>query len=86
LQITDANLHGIRVFWAADQAWLLGDLHAKNIMRDAQGQIRVIDALMLAVPRAMMDCEQLATAVAAARMKAAGADDASQEMLFGFFS
>ena len=36
----------LRVFWLDGKIWLLGDLHRGNIMRDADGQPTVIDALI----------------------------------------
>ena len=39
-----------RLFWIAGKAWLLGDLHQGNIMRDADGQPTVIDALIGSIP------------------------------------
>lgn len=38
------------VIWLADQAWLVGDLHERNIMRDADGRPTIIDALIGPVP------------------------------------
>lgn len=51
------NIHGVvfgfpglrnsaAVIWELDQAWLLGDLHERNIMRDNKGCPTIIDALV----------------------------------------
>ncbi|MCX6972188.1 MAG: hypothetical protein NTV93_18835 [Verrucomicrobia bacterium] len=73
VQTSDAELDGIRVFWAQGKAWLLGDLHGLNIMRDSSGQTRVMDALMLEVPGRMIDENPVvAKAVRLAREKAEG--------------
>jgi len=37
---------GVWVFWAADKAWCLGDLHKGNIMRYPKGGATIIDALI----------------------------------------
>lgn len=68
IQISDVNMSGVRVFWADAKAWLLGDLHAKNIMRDFHCIDRVMDALMLEVPGAMIsEHPAVARAVSEAR-------------------
>lgn len=40
----------LRVFWVAGKAWLLGDLHRGNVMRDDDGVPTIIDALIGQVP------------------------------------
>lgn len=40
----------LRVFWVAGKAWLLGDLHRGNVMRDEDGVPTIIDALIGQVP------------------------------------
>jgi hypothetical protein len=83
IQISDADFHGLRVLWVDGEAWLMGDLHAANIMRDAHGQDRVIDALFMRVPSGMIaENQAVRAAVELARKKSEGADDSSQGMLF----
>ena len=83
IQISDADFHGLRVLWVDGEAWLMGDLHAANIMRDAHGQDRVIDALFMRVPSGMIaENQAVRAAVDLARKKSEGADDSSQGMLF----
>ena len=38
------------VVWILDRAWLVADLHERNIMRNAEGQPTIIDALTGTVP------------------------------------
>jgi RNA polymerase sigma factor (sigma-70 family) len=85
VQTSDAELDGIRVFWAQGKAWFLGDLHGQNIMRDASGQTRVMDALMLEVPGRMIDENPaVAKAVRLAIEKAEGTqEDSGQGDMFG---
>jgi hypothetical protein len=52
-----------------DQAWLVGDLHERNIMRDVEGSPTIIDALIGAVsPAAVKELRWLAEAVEDARV------------------
>ena len=48
------SFSGLRNFgavtWILDRAWLVADLHERNIMRDAAGQPTIIDALTGTVP------------------------------------
>lgn len=37
--------HNLAVFYAQEEAWLIGDLHKGNIMMDANGDPTIIDAL-----------------------------------------
>lgn len=84
IQISDADFNGLRVLWVDGEAWLMGDLHAANIMRDAHGQDRVIDALFMRVPSGMIaENQAVRAAVDLARRKAEGIEDEQQEMLFG---
>ncbi len=58
----------LRVFWVSGKAWLLGDLHQGNIMRGADGQPTVIDALIGSIPNtALAGLAQLDKAVREAR-------------------
>ena len=58
----------VRVFWVSGKAWLLGDLHRGNIMRDADGRPTVIDALLGTIPDAAVNAvAQLSKAVREAR-------------------
>ena len=43
------------VVWILDRAWLVADLHERNIMRDAEGRPTVIDALTGTVPPSYID-------------------------------
>lgn len=67
--LTVNGLRGnVRVFWVDGKAWLLGDLHQGNIMRDADGQPTVIDALIGCIPTAAQNAmAQLHKAVVEAR-------------------
>lgn len=40
----------VAVFWVDHRAWLISDLHERNIMRDADGAPTIIDALIGPVP------------------------------------
>lgn len=83
VQIADADFHGLRVLWVDGEAWLMGDLHAANIMRDAHGQDRVIDALFMRIPSAMIaENEAVRTAVSLARRKTEGPANEPQGELF----
>jgi hypothetical protein len=42
------------VIWLGGKAWIVGDLHERNIMRDAHGNPTIIDALVGAVSPAMV--------------------------------
>lgn len=67
------RMHEFRVFWCADKAWGLGDLHSGNIMRDAAGAAVVIDALLAEIPRPVMqDCPGLGRSLTTARRRADG--------------
>lgn len=43
------------VTWIFDRAWLVADLHDRNIMRDAENCPTIIDALTGAVPPSFID-------------------------------
>ncbi len=59
----------IAVTWLEGAAWLIGDLHERNIMRDAAGFPTVIDALIGPVtPAAHEAVPRLANTVARARL------------------
>ena len=84
-QINDVNMDGVRVFWAFGKPWLLGDLHAYNIMRDFAGQDRVMDALTLEVPGAMISenrAVERAVAESLRMMESGESNDPTQGMLF----
>jgi hypothetical protein len=42
--------HTVVVMWLENRAWLVGDLHERNIMRDQDGTPTIIDALIGPVP------------------------------------
>jgi hypothetical protein len=44
--------HTVVVMWLENRAWLVGDLHERNIMRDQDGIPTIIDALIGPVPQA----------------------------------
>lgn len=46
--------HTAVVLWLENQAWLVGDLHERNIMRDRDGTPTIIDALVGPVPPVAM--------------------------------
>jgi len=46
--------HTVVVMWLEDRAWLVGDLHERNIMRDQDGTPTIIDALIGPVPPAAL--------------------------------
>lgn len=46
--------HTVVVMWLEDRAWLVGDLHERNIMRDQDGKPTIIDALIGPVPPAAL--------------------------------
>ena len=46
--------HTVVVMWLEDRAWLVGDLHERNIMRDQDGTPTIIDALIGPVPAAAL--------------------------------
>ncbi len=71
----------LRIFWHDGKAWMLGDLHIKNIMQDAAGDMRVMDALIGSVPDEMRrDIPEVAQAILDA--STGGRDDSTQLELF----
>ena len=46
--------HTVVVMWLENRAWLVGDLHERNIMRDQDGTPTIIDALIGPVPHAAL--------------------------------
>ena len=42
--------HNLAIFYAQEEAWLIGDLHKGNIMRDVEGRPTIIDALVGYLP------------------------------------
>jgi hypothetical protein len=46
--------HTVVVMWLGNRAWLVGDLHERNIMRDQDGTPTIIDALIGPVPPAAL--------------------------------
>ena len=46
--------HTVVVMWLDNNAWLVGDLHERNIMRDQDGTPTIIDALIGPVPPSAM--------------------------------
>ena len=46
--------HTVVMMWLENRAWLVGDLHERNIMRDQDGTPTIIDALIGPVPPAAL--------------------------------
>jgi valyl-tRNA synthetase len=62
------SLAHVAVVWHRGRAWLIGDMHAQNIMRDSEGKARIMDALICPLPPHMeRDLPQVAEAVTKAR-------------------
>ncbi len=71
IQVADVRgLENIRIVWHHNQAWMIGDLHAKNIMRDADGRALIMDALTAPVPKAMLELPAVRQAIVEAKEKA----------------
>jgi hypothetical protein len=47
------------VLWLDEHTWILSDLHEGNIMRDAQGQPTIVDALVAPLPDAVVKSSRL---------------------------
>lgn len=47
------------ILWEHEQAWVLSDLHPGNIMRDADDQPTIIDALLSPLPPALIQSDRL---------------------------
>ncbi|MFN0077060.1 MAG: valine--tRNA ligase [Prosthecobacter sp.] len=76
------GLEDIRIVWHRDRAWMIGDLHAKNIMRDSSGKAVIMDALVAPVPKAMLALPAVQTAIREAKAKAGVLDAGDQADLF----
>jgi hypothetical protein len=48
-----------RLLFVADTPWLVADLHAKNLVRAADGRLRAIDLLAAPLPRPLIEREPL---------------------------
>ena len=74
----------LRVFWIGGRAWLLGDLHQGNIMRDADGAPTIIDALVGSIPEAALKAiAQLEKTVTEAREMRQGLRDHPSDLFDG---
>jgi hypothetical protein len=61
------------VLWLREQAWLVGDLHERNIMRDSLGRPTIIDALIgTIIPAAVKSLRSLEEAIEDAHALALG--------------
>ncbi|MFN0077492.1 MAG: hypothetical protein ACKVY0_13560 [Prosthecobacter sp.] len=49
------------ILWEHETAWIMSDLHYGNIMRDAQGQPTIIDALLAPLPPELIKGSRLLT-------------------------
>lgn len=49
------------ILWEHESAWIMSDLHYGNIMRDAQDQPTIIDALLAPLPPEMIKSSRLLT-------------------------
>jgi valyl-tRNA synthetase len=71
VQVAQPGLEDIRIVWHQGRAWMIGDLHVRNIMRDSEGQARIMDALILPVPERMArELPAVREAIREARAKA----------------
>jgi len=74
----------LRVFWVAGKAWLLGDLHRGNVMRDEDGVPTIIDALIGQVPTsALGSLPALSKAVQEAREMREGTRTRASDLFDG---
>jgi hypothetical protein len=48
-----------RLYFVKDEPWLVADLHARNLVRAADGQLRAIDLLAAPMPRDLIAAEPL---------------------------
>ena len=65
------QLDHLSVIWHQGTPWFIGDLHSRNIMRDASGRARIMDALIMPVPTRMLhDLPAVQHAADAARQHA----------------
>ncbi|AKC83633.1 hypothetical protein IMCC26134_14150 [Verrucomicrobia bacterium IMCC26134] len=48
-----------RLVFVAGKPWFIADTHAKNLVRDSEGQLRVIDLLASAFPTSLADADPL---------------------------
>ena len=53
VQVNESGLEDIRVVWHRGRAWIISDLHLRNIMRDSEGKARIMDALIVPVPKSL---------------------------------
>lgn len=73
----------LRIIWHSENArpWLLGDLHPGNLMRDADGEMTIIDALIGSIPGELTaENPVIAAAVREARSRASGPDEGQAEL------
>ncbi len=48
-----------RLYFVEDEPWLVADLHAKNLVRAVDGELRAIDLLAAPFPRELVEAEPL---------------------------
>jgi valyl-tRNA synthetase len=53
VQVNESGLEDIRIVWHRGRAWIISDLHLRNIMRDSSGTARIMDALIVPVPKSL---------------------------------
>ena len=83
IQINESGLEDIRVVWHRGRAWIIGDLHLRNIMRDSEGKARIMDALILPLPKSLSaKYESVRQAIREAKEKAGIVDSQAQADLF----
>lgn len=49
------------IIWCAERAWVLSDLHSRNVMKDANGKPCIIDALLSPLPPGLISTDRLLT-------------------------
>lgn len=77
----EAGLGDMRIFWDGKQAWFIGDLHPGNVMKGADGQPSIIDAILGKVPAEMLaDVPAVAKAVEQAWAKYEGREDGQGDL------
>ena len=47
------------IIWCAERAWVLSDLHSRNVMQDANGNPCIIDALLSPLPPGLISTDRL---------------------------
>jgi|GEM_PF-4284 len=76
------GLEDIRIVWHRDRAWMIGDLHARNIMRDSSGKAVIMDALVAPVSKAMLALPAVQNAIREAKAKAGVLNSSAEGDLF----